>query len=143
ENAAHQALVLFTSGDGGWSPFCADVAAHIAATGLTVVGVDAKSYLVNFATPKKPLSPEDIVHDYDAIARLAIAQPGVDGKAPVVLAGWSLGAGYSVLVASQPEFGRRVSRVVAISLPPYAELAWKPTDAIIYLTHGRPGEKAF
>src|SRR4029079_6409515 len=33
-------IVLFTSGDGGWSPFCADVAAHIAASGITVVGID-------------------------------------------------------------------------------------------------------
>src|SRR5258705_11803767 len=43
DNAVNQRLVLFTSGDGGWSPFCADIAAHIAATGMTVVGVDAKA----------------------------------------------------------------------------------------------------
>src|SRR5262245_24907918 len=42
EHARNQTLVLFTSGDGGWSPFCADVAAHIAATGITVVGIDVK-----------------------------------------------------------------------------------------------------
>ena len=35
ENAIKQPVVLFTSGDGGWSPFCADIAAHIAATGRT------------------------------------------------------------------------------------------------------------
>src|SRR5262245_59684984 len=33
EHATQQQLVLFTSGDGGWSPFCADIAAHIAASG--------------------------------------------------------------------------------------------------------------
>src|SRR4029453_13164834 len=37
-NASAQPLVLFTSGDGGWSPFCADIAAHIASSGKTVVG---------------------------------------------------------------------------------------------------------
>lgn len=143
EHATNQPLVLFTSGDGGWSPFCADIAAHIAATGVTVIGIDAKSYLVSFASSKNPLSIEDLTHDYDAIAKQAIAQPGVDNKAPVVLAGWSLGAGYSVIAASQPEFSLPVSRVVAISLPIYGELAWSPADSIIYITHGTPHEKVF
>jgi pimeloyl-ACP methyl ester carboxylesterase len=143
EHATNQPLVLFTSGDGGWSPFCADVAAHMASTGVTVVGIDVKTYLVNFATPQKPLSIEDLTHDYDAIAKQAIAQPGVDQKAPVVLAGWSLGAGYAVIAATQMEFSLPVSRVVAISLPEYGELAWRPADSIIYFTHGTPHEKVF
>src|ERR1041385_4927467 len=74
ENARNQQLVLFTSGDGGWSPFCADVAAHIAANGITVVGIDVKEYLVNFATRQKPVSPEELTRDYDAIARIAMSQ---------------------------------------------------------------------
>ena len=143
ENAKHQQLVLFSSGDGGWSPFCADIAAHLAANGITVVGIDVKTYLVDFASPQKPISPEELTHDYDAIARIAMERPGVDAEAPVVLAGWSLGAGYSVLVASQPEFSLPVNRVVAISLPMYGELAWKPSDSIIYFTHGTPNEKVF
>ena len=143
ENATNQPLVLFTSGDGGWSPFCADIAAHIAATGITVVGIDVKEYLVNFASPQKPISTEQLTRDYDAIARQAIAQPGIDSKTPLVLAGWSLGAGYSVIVASQPEFSVPLNRVVAISLPAYGELAWKPSDAVIYITHGTPHEKVF
>jgi len=143
ENAANQQLALFTSGDGGWSPFCADIAAHIAAAGITVVGIDVKEYLTTFASPQRPASPEELTRDYDAIARLSLAQPGIDNKAPVVLAGWSLGAGYSVLVASQPQFTFPVSRIIAISLPAYGELAWKPADAIIYFTHGRPHEKSF
>ena len=143
QNAAHQALVLFTSGDGGWSPFCADVAAHIAASGSTVVGIDAKQYLVNFASPQKPVSIEQLTGDYDAIAQLSLAQRGIDRTAPVVLAGWSLGAGYSVIVASQPQFSIPVRRVVAISLPAEGELAWKSTDAVIYVTHGTPHEKLF
>jgi len=48
-----------------------------------------------------------------------------------------------VLVASQPEFSLPVRRVVAISLPLYGELAWRSTDAIIYITHGTPNEKVF
>jgi predicted alpha/beta hydrolase len=143
EHAANQPLVLFTSGDGGWSPFCADIAAHIAATGITVVGIDVKSYLVNFASSQKPITAEDLARDYDTIARLSLAQHGIDVKAPVVLAGWSLGADYSVIVASETGFSVPVSRVVAISLPLYGERAWRPTDSIIYFTHGTPNEKVF
>ncbi len=61
----------------------------------------------------------------------------------MVLSGWSLGAGYSVLVATDPIVRERIDRVVAISLPVYDELAWKPTDALIYITHGTPREKVF
>jgi dienelactone hydrolase len=143
EHATNQPLVLFSSGDGGWSPFCADIAAHMAATGITVVGIDIKTYLVNFASPQKPITVEDLTRDYDTIARLALAQPGIDTKAPVVLAGWSLGADYSVIVASDHGLNIPVSRIVAISLPLYGERAWRPTDSIIYLTHGTPNEKVF
>ena len=143
EHAGNQPLVLFTSGDGGWSPFCADVAAHIAATGITVVGIDVKSYLVSFASRRKPLSPEDLARDYDVIARQSITQAGIDGKAPLILAGWSLGASYSVVAATEPEFSLPVSRIIAISPPMYGELAWSATDAIIYFTHGTPHERSF
>jgi hypothetical protein len=143
DNAKDQQLVFFTSGDGGWSPFCADVAAHIAATGKTVVGFDAKNYLVTFASSQKPISPDDLAQDYDVITKTSAVQPGIRNSARIMLAGWSLGAGYSVLAASNPALRDRVDRVVAISLPTYNELAWKPTDALIYVTHGVPHEKVF
>ena len=75
--------------------------------------------------------------------KMAGVQPGVDGKARLVLAGWSLGAGYSVLVATDPIVREQIDRVVAISLPVYNELAWKPSDSLIYITHGTPREKVF
>jgi dienelactone hydrolase len=142
-NASKQPLVLFTSGDGGWSPFCADIAAHIASTGKTVVGLDMKDYLVTFASSQKPVSPDQLASDYADLINASLAQPHVDPNARVVMAGWSAGAGYSLLVACDPNVTNRVDRVVAISLPIYNELAWKPSDAIIYITHGTPREKVF
>jgi len=142
-NAREQPLVFFTSGDGGWSPFCADVAAHIAATGKTVVGFDSKDYLVSFASSQRPIAANELTRDYDEMLRAAELQPGVDRRARPILAGWSLGAGYSVLVATDPTVGGQIDRVVAISLPVYNELAWKPSDALIYITHGTPREKVF
>ena len=142
-NAKAQPLVLFTSGDGGWSPFCADVAAHIAGTGKTVVGFDAKNYLTTFASTQKPVTPEELARDYGEILNSALTRAGVDKGSKVTLSGWSLGAGFSVLVASDTALKDRVSRIVAISLPELNELAWKPSDALIYLTHGVPHEKVF
>jgi len=142
-NAKGQPLVMFTSGDGGWSPFCADIAAHIAETGKTVVGFDAKGYLTTFASTQKPVTPDELAHDYGEILNSALARAAVDKGSPVTLLGWSLGAGFSVLAASDAALKARVSRVVAISLPALNELAWKPSDALIYLTHGVPHEKVF
>lgn len=142
-NAKDQPLVFFTSGDGGWSPFCADIAAHIAASGRTVVGFNSKDYLVSFASSQRPISAKELTQDYDEMIREADMQPGVDRRATVVLAGWSLGAGYSLLVATDPIVRERIDRVLAISLPVYNELAWRPTDALIYITHGTPREKVF
>jgi dienelactone hydrolase len=142
-NSSNQPLVLFSSGDGGWSPFCADIAAHIAATGQTVVGFNVKDYLVNFASSQKPVSADELGRDYQSIIQASASQAGVASTSRVTLAGWSLGAGYSVLVASDPTLRDKIERVVAISLPVYNELAWKPTDALIYITHGTPREKVF
>jgi pimeloyl-ACP methyl ester carboxylesterase len=142
-NTSGQALVLLTSGDGGWSPFCADIAADIASTGKTVVGFDAKTYLTAFASSQKPVTPEELVRDYGDILNAALARAGLDQRSPVTLCGWSLGAGYSVLVATDASLKTRVLRVVAISLPELNELAWKPADALIYVTHGVPHEKVF
>jgi len=139
----NQPVVLFTSGDGGWSPFCADIAAHVAATGRTVVGFNVKEYLVTFASSQKPITPEELANDYESIINASLAQPGVAPGTPATLAGWSIGAGYSVLMAVEPRLSGRVGQVVAISLPIYNELAWKPTDALIYFTHGTPHEKVF
>jgi len=142
-NAPVQPLVIFTSGDGGWSPFCADTSAHIAGAGKTVVGFDLKEYLVKFASPKKPVAPEQITRDYDDIIKASLAQARVNSQVGVTLVGWSAGAGFSVAAASDPSLKPQVDRVVAISLPIYSELAWQPADTIIYFTHGTPREKLF
>ena len=143
EHATQQQLVFFTSGDGGWSPFCADIAAHIAATGRTVVGFNSKDYLTRFTSSRSPVSIADMTRDYTDMLNASSMRAGVDRTGRVVLAGWSLGAGYSVIVATDNTVKEHIDRVLAISLPIYNELAWNATDAIIYFTHGTPREKVF
>jgi len=86
-NAREQPLVFFTSGDGGWSPFCGDIAAHIAATGKTVVGFNSKDYLVSFASSQRPISANELTRDYEEMINVAGMLPGVDRRARLVLAG--------------------------------------------------------
>jgi len=81
-NAREQQLVFFSSGDGGWSPFCADIAAHIAATGKTVVGFNSKDYLISFASSQRPISPNELTRDYEDMIKVAGMQPGIDGGGP-------------------------------------------------------------
>ncbi len=143
EKPGTQELVFFTSGDGGWSPFCADIAAHLAEKGKTVVALDVKNYLTTFHSPEQPATFDELTQDYTELINAALARPGVDAKRPVTLAGWSLGAGYSILIAGRTEMKPRVGRVLAVSLPVYNQLAWKTSDAIIYVTKGVPDEKTF
>jgi dienelactone hydrolase len=143
EKPASQELVFFTSGDGGWSPFCADIAAHLAEKGKTVVALDVKNYLTTFHSPEKPATFEELTKDYEELINAALQRPGVDAQKPFTLAGWSVGAGYSILIGSREQMKPRVGRVLAVSLPVYNQLAWKTSDAIIYVTKGVPDEKTF
>lgn len=143
EKPVNQPLVFFTSGDGGWSPFCADIAAHLAEKGFTVVAFDVKNYLTRFASPEQPATFESLNRDYQELLTASLAQPGVDAQKPLTLAGWSLGAGYSILLAGQPNLKNRIGRVLAVSLPVKNQLAWKASDAIIYITKGVPDEENF
>lgn len=141
-------------GDGGWRGLAPRTAEQLAHMGFAVAGVGTKVYLRNFSSLQTPLSFKQLANDYVEIAKAArdykdlldaaLKVRGIDTKKPVVLSGWSLGAGYSVLaVALSTEVKNLVGRLVVISLPIQNELAWKPTDAIIYVTHGVPREEIF
>ena len=119
----------------------ADIAARVAATGKTVVGLNAKEYLTTFASSQKPVTPDELTRDYADIL-CALARPELIPKRRSRLPVGHWGR-ISVLVSSDNNLKNRIQRVVAISLPNYNELAWKPSDALIYITHGTPHEKVF
>ncbi|MFN8831162.1 MAG: virulence factor family protein [Labrys sp. (in: a-proteobacteria)] len=79
-----KALVVFYSGDGGWRDIDKSIAEALAAKGIGVVGVDSLRY---FWEQK---SPEAIAADLDRI--IGHYQEAWQVK-PVVLAGYSFGAG--------------------------------------------------
>ena len=59
-----------------------------------------------------------------------------------MLVGVSVGAGLSVLAATDP-CQTEHRRCDGIGLPDVTELAWRLRDSIIYLTHGVPDEPTF
>lgn len=131
--------VILSSGDGGWislSPFVADT---LARAGFFVIGFDTRAYLAGFTCSSQDVRPSDVPRDYERLVTFA-TQPG--GRPPI-LAGVSLGAGLSVLAASDPRLQARIDGVIAIGLGDVNELAWRWQDALIYLTHGIPHEPTF
>ena len=131
--------VVLASGDGGWHGLIIEVAQYLVDHGHTVVGVDSKSYLESLCKPKA-LEPAQVTSDFGMIARFAKAQSGAK---TLVLVGWSAGAGLVVLGGLDPHTRADLRGVVAIGLPELNELAWRWSDAVIYVTHKVPDEPTF
>jgi hypothetical protein len=54
-----------------------------------------------------------------------------------------VGAGLSVLAATDPQTKRAIAGVLGLGLPNLSELGWRWKDSLIYLTHGVPNEPTF
>jgi alpha-beta hydrolase superfamily lysophospholipase len=131
--------VIVSSGDGGWIHLAPHVAGMLAAHGCFVVGMDARSYLSSFTSGTSTLRPADEPGDYLLLAQLA-AQ--TSHKKPILI-GVSVGAGLSVLAATDPPTKAAIAGVIGLGLPDVNELGWRARDMLIYLTHGVPNEPHF
>ncbi len=132
-------VALVLSGDGGWHGFIIDVAEHLAGSGYPTFGVDSKDYLESLSKPKA-LEPAQATSDLGEFTRFALSRTG---KERAVLVGWSEGAGLGVLGGLDAGTRNSLLGVVAIGLPELNELAWRMSDAIIYLTKKVPNEPTF
>ena len=109
-------LVLFSSGSGGWHQFDDHIAQVFAERGFPVCGISTHSYLKAFYSGKRPATPDEVGADYAALIKQGRLTAGVDESRSVILAGWSLGAGYAVLVAADPRIKPMVRGVVSVSI---------------------------
>ncbi len=132
-------VILVLSGDGGWHGFIIDVAAHLASAGFPTFGVDSKDYLESLSKPNA-LEPNQVTSDLAELLRFVL---GRTGKTQGILVGWSEGAGLCVLGGLDKEGRNSLLGVVAIGLPERNELAWRMSDAIIYITKKVPNEPTF
>ncbi len=132
-------VALVASGDGGWHLFITDIAEHLAAQGYPVVGLDSKEYLESLSK-SKALDPTQVTGDFATLLRFAENQ---SERKSAVLVGWSEGAGLAVLGSLDPSIRPSLRGLVVIGLPELNELAWRWSDAVIYMTHKVPNEPTF
>lgn len=96
KNTAPRALVVFGSGDGGWSYWEERVCRHLAERHFAVAGVDFNAYA------GADYTPEILREDYRRLAaELRRRHPGTE-ETPVVYGGWSMGAEQAFPAASVP-----------------------------------------
>ena len=131
--------VIVSSGDGGWIHLAPHVADFLSRHGFFVVGFDVKAYLESFTSGRSTLTSGEEPADYEVLAEFARK---TTGKKPILI-GVSEGAGLSVLAATDARTKAGIAGVIGLGLPDLNELAWRWTDAVIYLTHRAPNEPSF
>jgi phosphatidylglycerol lysyltransferase len=90
-----RAIIIFGSGDGGWSGFEEEIAYKFQAQGYEFIGINFDAY----AETDYDLSI--LQADFDEIARTAL-QPYGDHPPPVIVGGWSMGAAQAIAIAGGP-----------------------------------------
>jgi pimeloyl-ACP methyl ester carboxylesterase len=131
--------ILFSPGDGGWRGFAVTMAQHMAAAGYDTYGFDVHVYLSSFTTSHGALNPTDVMHDYGELIRDLQASNHV----PVILAGWSEGAGLNLLAASTSDNAGLIAGILAIGLPTRSILGWRTADTLTWITKKFPNEPTF
>ena len=130
-------LVLYSSGSGGWHDFDEYVASSFAERGLPVLGVSTHSYLKTFYSDDHPATSTAVVEDYIELIKQAKKIARVDESSPVILAGWSLGAGYAPLIASDARIKPHVLGVITFSLSRENETALTVSNRLMSRLLGR------
>jgi alpha-beta hydrolase superfamily lysophospholipase len=140
-SSAPKGTVLMGSGDVGWVGLGVSMAEDLSAQGYRVVGINVRQYLAAFTDRQSHLGVHDVPQDYRDLSDL-LKRSGLLGR-PVIVSGVSEGAGLAVLAAADPKNHDWIDGVIAIGLPPTAELAWRWTDAASWITKRDPEEPSF
>ena len=133
--------IIMGSGDVGWVGLAASLADEYAALGYTVLGLNVRHYLATFTSSKDHLQPSDVPGDYRAI--LAYARANRLVTRPVIVSGVSEGAALAVLAASDAPNHDWIDGVITMGLPPTAELAWRWSDSLSWVTKRDAPEPSF
>ena len=102
-----RAIILFGSGDGGWSPVENRVCTFLQGNGFYTVGIDFRKYAAT------DYDADTLVSDFTVIAAVAAVRAG-NVELPIIYAGWSMGAVQAVGAAGDEK--RRSSRLVGLVL---------------------------
>ncbi len=130
--------VLYASGDGGWFGAATKMFKEFALDGFPVAGFSSRSYLKLLGNSPLPANLEELVRDYTQIAQACDQEMGAKSAGHIILAGWSRGAAFSVLVGSDPNFQSRCAGVIGIGLPDKQELKIHRRGKHIIIANWRP-----
>jgi len=95
EHMDPRAIVLFATGDGGWSGFEEAISRTLQKNGYEVIGIDSDVYA------KTDYNLAILQADFSTIAQMAEAPYG-NHPLPVILGGWSMGAAQAIAAAGGP-----------------------------------------
>lgn len=115
-------LVVYASGDGGWFGAAIGMYEAIVRAGYPAVGFSVRAYLGLLSHTPEAISTGQLAVDYAEIIQQARSALGEAPTVPVLLTGWSRGAAFSLLAASESSIQPEVLGVIAIGLPSKEEL---------------------
>jgi phosphatidylglycerol lysyltransferase len=124
-------VILFRSGDGGWGPWEDTVARALRQGGYEVIGIDSADY----AATDYDLATLEA--DSASIARTALA-PFEKNPPPLILGGWSMGAGQAIAIAGGPHPPDRVAGLLLASPLQRGRYGLRLSDQLNILPRG-PG----
>ncbi len=138
EGTGRHRKILFAPGDGGWRGFAITITEELAKAGYDVYCIDTRRYLESFTGPVV-LSTTEVSSDFNQLARWI--QQG--SQEPVLLVGWSEGAGLGLAAIADAANQTIFDGLVAIGTPEYNILAWRWTDIGAEITKTLPHEPTF
>lgn len=121
--AAPPALVVYASGDGGWFGTAIDMWRLLARDGVTTAGFSARAFLKLERPRGHALDPARLAREYGHVVSRLRAALRLPAESPVILAGWSRGAAFSVLAAAERPTVPALAGVIAIGLAGDEDLA--------------------
>jgi fermentation-respiration switch protein FrsA (DUF1100 family) len=114
--SAHEPLVVFATGDGGWRGYDLDTYRHLVSWGYPVAGFSAPEYIKYLRGEDETTTPVRLATDYMLMVELARRELRLPGNTPVILVGVSRGAGLSVVAAGQRLLQPELAGVLAVAL---------------------------
>jgi pimeloyl-ACP methyl ester carboxylesterase len=130
--------IFFAPGDAGCRGFAVAIAEHLEKEGYDTYCLDVLHYLESF-TGKSILTKDQIASDFNQIGRW-IQQRDHE---PILLLGWSEGAGLGLAAAATHENKALFDGIIAIGVPENNILAWHWKDVGAWLTKTAPHEPTF
>jgi len=112
----HRTLLVFGTGDGGWRSADRQLFEALLRWGYPVAGFDARDYLAHLDAAAEPATPDHVARDYERLIAAGRERLRLPPDAPVVLLGFSRGAGLAIAAATRPELRGRLLGVVAVGL---------------------------